>query len=157
MLALTQLLAQQQEVIQVYLWQSTTSINCASCANTSLTVDDTVSVTLFYTDEFGCKAQDNITISILPLEPIYIPTGFSPNNDGVNDVFRVRGAGFKKFYMSIYNRWGELVFETTDFSQSWDGMYKSVEQEMGVYVYTINAVSSDSRTYTFKGNVTLIR
>jgi gliding motility-associated-like protein len=93
---------------------------------------------------------------------IVMPNAFTPNGDGTNDVF---GSDFKcdnaKFFdMSIFNRWGERVFQTNDLYGTWDGKYKGVMQEPGVYVYYANFVGLDhgkEKTFKMKGSVTLIR
>jgi gliding motility-associated-like protein len=93
---------------------------------------------------------------------IVMPNAFTPNGDGNNDLF---GSDFKcdnaKFFdMSIFNRWGERVFQTNDLYGTWDGKYKGVMQEPGVYVYYANFVGLDhgkEKTFKMKGSVTLIR
>jgi len=92
---------------------------------------------------------------------LMLPTGFSPNNDGVNDqlvIFDDCRYGIEKFNIKIYNRWGELVFESDDISNTWDGYYKNELAPLGVYTYhiTYTKVASD-KTDTISGNVTLIK
>jgi len=86
-----------------------------------------------------------------------VPTGFSPNGDGVNDFLFVNGAAVESLDFKVYNRWGELVFETKDMSVGWDGKYKGVEQEMEAYAWTLDVVYIDETTDHKQGNVTLIR
>jgi len=99
-----------------------------------------------------------------------VPNAFSPNRDGANDILYVRGLGVREIEFRVYNRWGELVFETFDIGivcndpsecmplKGWDGTYKGKNQEMDVYIYTLKAIFQDGgQTDLRKGNVTLIR
>jgi len=86
-----------------------------------------------------------------------VPNAFSPNGDGVNDMVKVEGKGIVKLLFSIYNRWGEKVFETTDQNIGWDGVYKGVLQEMEVYTYALEATLINGQTVPLKGNITLLR
>lgn len=92
---------------------------------------------------------------IIPI--IDVPTAFSPNNDGNNDILFVKGIGVQEFVFKLYNRWGELVFETTRLGRGWDGRVNGIPQEQEVYVYTLEAILENTQTVTKKGNVTLIR
>ncbi len=96
-----------------------------------------------------------VEADIRPL--IDVPSAFSPNGDGNNDILYVRGAAVETMVFRVYNRWGEQVFESTDMNIGWDGTYKSKEQEMEVYAYTLYATFYDGSTATKQGNVTLLR
>ena len=98
-----------------------------------------------------CK---DITIDFIPL--IGVPNAFSPNNDGVNDIIYVEGEGIVNLNFTIYNRWGEIVFETDNQREGWDGIYKGVLQEMEVYTYVVNAILIDNSNQILKGNITLL-
>jgi gliding motility-associated-like protein len=91
---------------------------------------------------------------------MYIPNAFTPNDDGINDVFQPKGMGWKpnQYEFLIYDRWGNLIFKTNDYTKGWDGTYKGAHAPTDVYVYKIKAVSSayGSRK-EFAGHVTLIR
>ncbi|HMZ46899.1 MAG TPA: gliding motility-associated C-terminal domain-containing protein [Chitinophagaceae bacterium] len=94
---------------------------------------------------------------------IFVPNTFSPNGDGMNDVFYPRGKGvytIKSF--RIFNRWGEMVFEKTNFqandaSAGWDGMYKGVKQPTDAYVYSIEIMCDNSISVPAKGSITILR
>jgi gliding motility-associated-like protein len=88
---------------------------------------------------------------------IGVPTAFSPNGDGANDVLYVRGAAVKTVDFRVYNRFGEMVFETTDMDIGWDGTYKGKPQEMEAYAWTLDATFIDDSFVSQKGNVTLLR
>jgi len=96
-----------------------------------------------------------ITADILPLADI--PNAFSPNGDGNNDILYVVGAAIESIDLKIYNRWGQLVFESTDVKKGWDGTYNGKRQEVDVYAYTLNVRFVDDTTMFKKGNVTLLK
>ena len=98
-------------------------------------------------------------ISVFPDLVYYIPNSFSPNNDGLNDKFKVVGLGFIDLYnMKIYDRWGELLFETNNMNEGWDGKFQGNIVQNGVYIYrlTFRELGSKKRTFE-KGNIHLIR
>lgn len=90
---------------------------------------------------------------------LLLPTAFSPNNDGANDKFRaISHCPVKRYGLHIYNRWGEVVFETTDTDEGWDGTFRDNAQPLGVYVYYaeyFNYCAQEMKKVI--GNVTLIR
>lgn len=99
-----------------------------------------------------CK---NVYAEILPLADV--PTGFSPNGDGNNDIVFVRGFSIKEMDFKIYNRWGQLVFESTDREKGWDGTFNGKPQPMDAYAYVLTATFKDGTHYKKKGNITLLR
>ena len=115
---------------------------------------------LFAKTQYGCTNFDSVHIFIEGKTQIFIPTAFSPNNDGVNDIFRIVPPTLNIETLnefSIYNRWGEKVFTTNDISKGWNGVYKGILQGMEVFVWYFSAVTYDGENIFQKGNVTLIR
>lgn len=90
-------------------------------------------------------------------DDVFIPNTFTPNNDTKNDKLFVRGLKVDEVYFAIYNRWGELIFETTDKSEGWDGNYKSKQAEVGVYGWYLKVKCINGIETFKKGNITLIR
>jgi gliding motility-associated-like protein len=89
---------------------------------------------------------------------LYVPNTFTPNGDGRNDIFLAYGNSVANFKMRIYNQWGQMVSETSNISQGWDGTFKGTMQPSGVYVYQIEATfSGDATVKMYKGTVTLLR
>lgn len=86
-----------------------------------------------------------------------LPTAFSPNGDGKNDILYVRGYGVQTVNLRIFNRWGQQVFETNDMNIGWDGTYKNKPQEMEAYGFVLNVTFTDGSSFNKKGNVTLLR
>lgn len=88
---------------------------------------------------------------------VYVPNTFTPNGDGQNDIFIVRGLKVQEIYFAVYNRWGEMVFETTDKTKGWDGIYKGRPADVGVFGYYLKVKCFNGDETFRKGNVTLIR
>lgn len=89
---------------------------------------------------------------------LWMPSAFTPNGDGLNDLFRVKSPGFiENFSMTIYNRWGEIVFQTKDPAKGWDGKYRGLEQQSDVFVWQISLTSKQGEKMSAKGTVMLIR
>jgi gliding motility-associated-like protein len=111
------------------------------------------------TNAAGCADQDSLLLVIgeNDILPPKLPNAFSPNGDGVNDVFYVRGGPFLTIDLRIYNGWGELIFQTTDPLFGWDGTYKGEPEINGVYQYTVKATTVDGVEHSRPGKVALIR
>ncbi|MFM2360244.1 MAG: hypothetical protein RLY16_2237, partial [Bacteroidota bacterium] len=109
-------------------------------------------------DQFGCKGTDTVDIKIFAQEGYYVPNAFSPNGDGLNEIFRVIPAGIMQTdFFSIYNRYGELIFQTSNLDRGWDGTYKGRKQEPGNYVWVLQGKGNSGKRYQMKGNVILVR
>ncbi len=107
----------------------------------------------------GCFSEDDIKVTIFKTSPdIFIPTGFTPNSDGRNDILRPILAGIQRFnYFRIYNRWGQLLFSTTEEGAGWDGSFGRQEQPSGTYVFMAQGVDYQGKVISKKGTVVLIR
>jgi gliding motility-associated-like protein len=114
-------------------------------------------VCLTATDVNGCSATVCKDIAADIVELIDVPDAFSPNGDGKNDILFARGFGVKTMSLSIYNRWGQKIFTSTDLKTGWDGTYKGVAQPAEVYGYILDAVFESGKTYHKQGNVTVLR
>lgn len=138
-----------------FLWTPNMFLDCTTCEDPTSTPPSTISYTLELTDENGCKNYDVVTVHVSG--NLFAPNTFSPNSDGLNDVFYAHAIGVEKFNLMIFNRWGELIFETNDLFKGWDGTYKSTDSPIGTYVWKIDLteVSGDSRQVI--GHVNLIR
>lgn len=120
----------------------------------------TTTYTVFGMNEFGCRDSAYVTITVDSVGDGGIPTAFTPNNDGHNDVFHLIGFKFHHLVeFRIFNRWGQEVFYTTDIKKGWDGTYNGVPQEMGIYYYQVIVAEPDNmvENKAYKGSVTLIR
>ena len=123
----------------------------------SYTNNNTYQVTQIAINDYGCT--DTLTIDFLVegiVDP-FIPSAFSPNNDGQNDVLRVRGGPFSSVEMQVYNSWGRLLFESNSQTTGWDGTYKGKQQPIGVYIYIVKVITTDGVTHYKQGDVTILR
>ena len=88
---------------------------------------------------------------------VFVPSAFTPNQDGENEVLYVYGRFIKELYFAVYNRWGEKVFETEDQSIGWDGNYKNLPVQNAVFDWYLTVICEDEQRLQLKGNTTLIR
>jgi gliding motility-associated-like protein len=143
-----------------YSWSPATGLNTTTGSTVIASPTDTTEYTVKVTSN-GCMAELKITINVSGpycVEPyIFVPTAFTPNSDGVNDVLYVRGRGIDRMTFIIYNRWGQKMFETSDPKVGWDGTFRGKKLPADVYGFYLLANCIDGTTYRKQGNVTLIR
>ena len=105
----------------------------------------------------GCRGEGYITVRVYKGPDIYVPTAFTPNGDGRNDRFLPVPVGIKSLnYFRVFNRWGQLLFQTKTLHEGWDGKLQGAQQATGVYVWMIEAITNQNKIITKKGTVTLI-
>ncbi len=107
----------------------------------------------------GCSGRDSVRIKVYQLPPsLYVPTAFSPNGDGLNDILRPKPLGIRSItYFRVYNRWGELIYATSQLNAGWDGRYKGNPQDPGTFVWEAEAITFRGETIRVKGSSILIR
>ena len=110
-------------------------------------------------DTNGCfEIRDSINLRVIKAYAIDLPQVFTPNGDGKNDIVYAKGWGIRKLIdFKIFNRWGEMVFESHDIKDGWDGYYKGTLQNNETYVYIIQAESFKGDIISKKGNITLLK
>jgi gliding motility-associated-like protein len=147
-----------------YTWDPVTTLSCSACLTPLAKPNQTTTYTLRAKNIAGCASQDRVTVQVLcDGKNIFIPNTFSPNSDGMNDVFFPRGVGlFSIKTMRIFNRWGELIFERrncapNDMACGWNGNYDNKPASQDVYVYYIEVLCDNTNLLVLKGNVTLMR
>lgn len=107
-------------------------------------------------NDYNCRDSAQVFIDIN--EALALPNAFTPNGDGLNDFFAVKNMGYQGVHgFRIYNRWGQLVFETLDALRGWDGMFKGLPAAQGTYFYEIRLALRDGKVKVFKGDVLLMR
>lgn len=142
-----------------YAWTPSTGLSCDICPNPVASPLQTTMYILTVTDPVGgCSGIDTITLYVDASKHFYVPNAFTPNSDGINDVFYVFPYGpVKVFEMDIFDRWGERVYFSNDIGSGWDGTYHGVYMNPGDYVYTVTITYADGQTMASKGTITLIR
>ncbi|MEO6130887.1 MAG: gliding motility-associated C-terminal domain-containing protein, partial [Saprospiraceae bacterium] len=153
--------------IDTMIWSPDDIISCIdlSCLEAIVHPFNTITLHVTVVDLFGCEASDDLVITLNKNHNVYIPTAFSPNDDGINDVFMISGnereiARIKKF--AVFSRWGEVLHEVQDFlpndpSKGWNGHFKNEILNPGVYVYYAEVEYVDGIVEWFHGDVTLMR
>ncbi|MCS6935299.1 MAG: gliding motility-associated C-terminal domain-containing protein [Chitinophagales bacterium] len=143
--------------INTYVWSPPTGLSCTDCPVTIATpYSHTVYVlTVNYLQD--CSVSRTVRVYVDEGNELFVPNAFSPNGDGNNDVFFVYGSGLAKAEVKIFNRWGELVFDTVNQWEGWDGTYKGVMQSPGVYAYHITATYLNGKEVQKNGSVLLLR
>jgi gliding motility-associated-like protein len=105
---------------------------------------------------FGCRSKDSVFVIPKSCCIMNIPSAFTPNHDGENDRFRILNHNIKLHNFSIANRWGQIVFQTCNLNDGWDGTFNGIQQDLGVYFYHI-LYECDGKQHEKKGDLTLIR
>ncbi len=146
-------------------WIATDPLGCATCVQSALgplTVSQTVVITGISMD--GCPGQDELTVTVEERLHIYIPNSFSPNGDGINDLFSLYSSeeGLIVRNLDIFDRWGNALYHqealpVNDPTQGWDGQWRSKQMDPGVYVYVIELEHLDGSRQILKGDVTILR
>jgi hypothetical protein len=140
------------------LWSPAAALNDPSSCNPQATISANTQFVLTVFDALGCPDTDTVLIRVLDGPAVYVPNAFTPNGDGLNDEFGPITVGLRDFeYFRIYNRYGELVFETSMPSDKWNGYFKGKLQDTGNFVWVAAAKDRDGIAIFKKGNVTLIR
>ncbi|WP_353720973.1 gliding motility-associated C-terminal domain-containing protein [Dyadobacter sp. 676] len=123
-----------------------------------MTLREDRSYTVDVTSELGCKGSGKVNLSIKRQESINVPTAFSPNGDGKNEVLLpvLNDIGSIR-YFRIFNRWGQLVFFTRQLNTGWDGSFKGEMAAPGAYVWEIEGVSTKGKVISKKGAVMLMQ
>ncbi|MCS6935707.1 MAG: gliding motility-associated C-terminal domain-containing protein [Chitinophagales bacterium] len=143
-----------------YQWENTLGLSCSDCPNPYVTAYQTGNHVIVVSERNGnsvCSGSATLHVKVLPKQPLYIPNAFSPNGDGNNDVFMIYGQGIGSVDLTIFNRWGELVFESNNQFDGWDGTYKGVMQNPDVYAYYARITYLDGKKVEKRGSVTLVR
>jgi gliding motility-associated-like protein len=143
-----------------YSWSPTGAVTNATMQTTSAEINETTLFQLTVSDGV-CVKSDTVLVKAFTFicgEPfIFIPNAFSPNGDNENDVLFVRGQLIEGMLFRIFDRWGEMVFESTDRTIGWDGTFRGKQLDPDVYDYYLKAVCVDGAESIIKGNITLMR
>jgi gliding motility-associated-like protein len=149
--------------VSTVLWSPTASIVRNNNPGVTVKPKETTEYTIEVRNAGGCRSRDKVTVFVICNGAnVFIPNTFSPNGDGMNDVFYPRGSGlFSIKSFRIFNRWGEVMYEKNGFmpndaSAGWDGKHNGQMLNTDVFVYTIEIICDNSSTLVFKGNVALI-
>ncbi|MFK7934985.1 MAG: gliding motility-associated C-terminal domain-containing protein [Saprospiraceae bacterium] len=160
-----QLYSYNDSLFASFSWSPQEGLSCTDCATPMVNITSDTEFTLTVTDSLGCKASDAVRVLVQKDRNVYIPTVFSPNNDGVNDDFYIfAGEGVIELRdFVIYNRWGNLVhqvagtFSPNDYRLAWDGKMHNRLVPAGEYVYQFTSVFSDAEEVLYQGIIKVMR
>ncbi|MFL5741519.1 MAG: PKD domain-containing protein [Flavisolibacter sp.] len=147
-----------------YAWQPEATLSCSNCAQPQASPKFNTVYTVSVVDSNGCRNDAQVQVIVICKNAnVFVPNTFSPNGDGVNDVFYVRGKGLDRVKsLRIFNRWGEVVYEQSNFpvndpTYGWDGKFKGNKPVPDVYIYQVEVFCENSEIIHFEGNVALIQ
>ena len=145
-----------------YRWSPSTGLNNINIANPVAQLNentDSIRYKVLVTNNLGCLDSATLLVKVFRTNPqIFVPTGFTPNGDGLNDILKPIGVGIDRIeYFRVYNRWGQLVFSTTRNNHGWDGKIKGTNQTTGTFVWLVKGVDYTGKAVFLKGTSTLIR
>lgn len=141
-----------------YAWSPGLYLSDGNIANPIALLPQSMEYTVEGTTSEGCIGKAKINIKVFEENKIYVPTAFTPNGDGLNDILRPVIPGIAKLeYFSIYNRWGELVFTTKEIGKGWDGRKTGKDQPNSVFVWIVKAVDYKGQILSGKGTTTLLK
>ncbi|HEY1018145.1 MAG TPA: gliding motility-associated C-terminal domain-containing protein [Sediminibacterium sp.] len=143
----------------LYRWQPATGLNSTSVQSPMATLNNDIEYTVTITNSASCTTTDTVAVKLVFDGNIFVGNGFTPNGDGVNDRCYPILSGVRSLvYFKIYNRWGNLVFQTNDASpqNGWDGKYNGRLQPVGTYTWIAEAVDGNGNIFKRNGNVLLV-
>ncbi|HEY0039509.1 MAG TPA: PKD domain-containing protein, partial [Flavisolibacter sp.] len=156
--------ASYTNAIVTYSWTPATGLTCTDCPQPTASPKFNTLYSVTAIDNNGCRDTQQVQVIVLCQNSnVFVPNTFSPNGDGSNDVFYVRGKGLDRVKsLRIFNRWGELVFERANFAVNdpaagWNGTYKGKKLSPDVYVYQVDVFCDNSESIRFEGSISLIQ
>ena len=140
-----------------FTWSPLNGLNNPNISSPTTSVQSSIIYTVDAKTEFGCKITDSVVVVVEDDSEIDVANAFTPGSVP-NDIIRVQHHGIAKLNsFRIFNRWGQLVFETTNIDEGWDGTFNGQPQPIGVYVYYADAISYRGKRFYKQGNITLLR
>ena len=141
-----------------YTWTPATGLNNPNIGDPVAILSTTQTFTVKAFTPQGCESYDDVTVKIYKGPDIYLPNAFTPNGDGLNDLYRGIPVGIQQFhFLKIFNRYGELVFYSADHRRGWDGLWKGKKQEAGVFVVIASGTDFRGNPVNKKQSFVLIR
>lgn len=141
-----------------YSWQPANSLDCDTCQNPEASPIQTTVYQLTVFDENNCPRLAQFTLFVQNQLLLYIPNAFSPNGDGLNDLFQVYAPGATGVQMKIFNRWGEKVYDYEgDLTGGWNGFYKGDLAQIDVYIYYVEVIYQDGQKIAKEGSITIVK
>lgn len=146
----------EESLEDALVWSPSTGLSCTNCVSPVAGPLNTTLYTLSV-DAGGCTYTDDVQVIVFSEPLVNIPNAFTPNGDGLNDIFFITGWEVDDVRIYVFDRWGENVFETGNINDGWDGRVRGKEPQPGVYVYLVQVTYLTGIKETFKGSLTLLR
>jgi gliding motility-associated-like protein len=141
-----------------YSWLPVQGLSNPAVSNPVVSVSGDITYTVTGYTASGCYGSDTVNIKVISRADIFVPTAFTPNHDGKNDVLRAIPIGVKELvYFKVFNRWGELIFSTVDAQKGWDGTIAGTLQKADVFVWEARAIDANGKMIEKRGSTLLIR
>ncbi len=141
-----------------YVWTPAGPLDNPYSQSPRATLYSDQTFTVYVQDIAGCLGSDQVNIKVYKGPTYYLPNAFSPNGDGLNDVFRPQPVGIEKTdYFRIFNRYGELLYETKEYRRGWDGTFRGKKQDQGTYVWMIKGLDRNKKVVEMRGTFLLVR
>lgn len=151
--------------IRSYSWTPASGVDCPDCKDVTVLLTDDGTLTFMVTDENGCTAEKTVDIKINKQRNVYFPTAFTPNGDGINDIYRiyVNFSVEEVEYFTVFDRWGNKLWEDREIpivnnasARGWNGMSKDKSLNPGVYVFNAKLRFKDGVTRQYAGDITIL-
>lgn len=139
------------------IWTPSEDLDCDDCLEVEATPLISTVFTVTVTDANGCQGSDQVNVLVNFEEIIGVPSAFSPNNDGLNDILYVKGVGITTMDFRVYNRYGQQIFRSTDQAEGWDGTFEGERLNQGVFAYTLTYTLVNGQSGELSGNITLVK
>lgn len=142
----------------VYAWQPPAGLSCANCPSPVATPTVTTTYTVTTTDANGCSSSDTVRVTVdIRCGDVFVPNAFSPDNNSTNDRLCVYGNCISEMVFTVFDRWGNKVFESNAKTDCWDGTVNGIAANTGIFVYQLNATLVNGQTVNRKGTIHLVR
>lgn len=158
------IIAENQPIIlngsggEIYKWTPALGLSADNIPNPTAIINRDAEFVLTASTLAGCATTDTIKFKVFKGPAFYVPSAFTPNNDGKNDKFKFIAVGMKSIDMfQVYNRFGQVIYSSTNFRGEWDGKLQGINQPSGTYVWRIKGVDINGTPHFKKGTVTLVR
>jgi gliding motility-associated-like protein len=139
-------------------WNPTEDLSCSDCEDPIISPESSGWYVITATSADGCSRSDSIFIEVIdPCGEVMVPTIFSPNNDGLNDELCVLGGCIQTMTIQVFNRWGELIFESNQPDNCWNGSFRDQKVNTGTYIYKLSGTRNDGTSFEMAGNVNVVR
>jgi gliding motility-associated-like protein len=138
-------------------WISGENMSCADCPRTEIFPIRKTCYVAEAVNEYGCTETDEVCVDVGLDYAIYVPNTFSPNQDGLNDLFLVSGFGISNVHLQVFDRWGEQMFETNDVQTGWNGGFRGQPCKIGTYTWKVSFNATSGKVEERSGHVNLLR